>query len=235
MLRAVLFDVGNTLHHVDHAWIAGCLERHGHAATAHDVRVAEYRAKAAVDTLFRAAAAGTDATRQVSYLDVVLDALAVPAAAQAPIAAALRTENERASLWRVQHDDTPTVLAALRARGLTLAVVSNADGRVPAALAHSGIAEHFAAIIDSHLVGVEKPDPRIFQLALDACGAAPDEALFIGDIYEIDVRGARNAGIDPVLIDPLGLYGEVDCPRISRLAELLDLLDAERGGAGSDR
>jgi putative hydrolase of the HAD superfamily len=227
VLRAILFDVGNTLHHVDHAWIAACLEQHGHAATARQVMVAEYQAKAAVDAMFRAAAAGTDATRQVSYMDVVLDGLGVPPAVQPPIAAALRTENARASLWRVQHHDTPAVLAALRARGLSLAVVSNADGRVPAALARAGIAGHFAAIIDSHLVGVEKPDARIFQLALDACGAAPDEALYVGDIYEIDVRGARNAGIAAVLIDPLGLYpGEVDCPRITRLAELLDLFPA---------
>ena len=53
------------------------------------------------------------------------------------------------------------------------AVVSNADGRIAAALAATGLDRHFAAIIDSHVVGVEKPDPRIFHLALDACGVAP--------------------------------------------------------------
>ncbi|MEO8605718.1 MAG: HAD family hydrolase [bacterium] len=228
MLRAVLFDVGNTLHHVDHAWIAACIARHGHPTTAHEVMVAEYRAKAAVDTMFRAAAAGTDSTRQVAYMEVVLDALGVPKALHTPIAEALREENDRVSLWRVQHDDTPAVLSALRARGLTLAVVSNADGRVAAALARSGIAEHFATIVDSHVVGVEKPDARIFQFALDACRVTPDEALYVGDIYEIDIRGARNAGIAPVLMDPLGIYpGDIDCPRITRLAEILGLVATE--------
>jgi putative hydrolase of the HAD superfamily len=224
-LRAILFDVGNTLHHVDHAWIAACLCRHGYTATAREVAAAEYPAKAAMDEMFRARRAGNDATRQVPYLEIVLAQLGVEPAQRAAIGEALREENVRHSLWRVQHDDTPDVLAALRARGLTLGVVSNADGRVPAALERGGIAQHFSAIIDSHLVGVEKPDPRIFWLALDACGVRPDEALFVGDIYEIDVAGARAAGLDAVLIDPLGLYGEVDCRRIAALSELLGLIE----------
>ncbi|MGD9765681.1 MAG: HAD family hydrolase [Candidatus Binatia bacterium] len=222
--RAVLFDVGNTLHHVDHAWIAALLAERGHSATAREVAVAEYRSKAALDALFRTGPAGTDAMRQVPYVEIILRALGVPDAAHAALTELITAENRRAALWRVMHDDTPEVLAALRARGLTLAAVSNADGRVAAALAASGIAGHFAAIIDSHEVGFEKPDPRIFHLALEACGVAAAEAIYVGDIYELDVRGARNAGMEAVLIDPLGLYGEVDCPRIARLAELLDLL-----------
>jgi putative hydrolase of the HAD superfamily len=228
VLRAIVFDVGNTLHHVDHAWVADCITRHGHATNTREVQIAEYRAKAAIDALFRAADAGNDATRQRSYLEVVLETLDVPRAAQAPIAAALRAENERLSLWRVQHDDTPDVLAALRARGLTLGVVSNADGRIVASLTRTGIADQFAVIVDSHVAGVEKPDPRIFQLALGACAVAPHEALYVGDIYEIDIVGARRAGMDAVLIDPLGRYeGDIDCRRISRLAELLALIEEE--------
>jgi putative hydrolase of the HAD superfamily len=225
--RAILFDLGNTLHHLDHAWIADCLTAHGHPVSARRVQEAEYRGKAAVDARFRAGGdAGTDSTRQVDYVGVILDALGVARARQAAIAAALQAENRRHSLWRVMHPDTPDVLAALRARGLRLAVVSNADGRVAGALAAGGIAAHFTAIIDSHVVGVEKPDPRIFHLALEACDVAAQEALLVGDIYEIDVRGARNAGVEAVLIDPLGLYGEVDCRRIAGLAELLDVCGA---------
>lgn len=223
MMRAVLFDVGNTLHHLDHAWIAGCLAAHGHPATARQVQEAEYHGKAAVDARCRRRDPGTDASRQVDYVGIILDALGVAPARQPAIAAAVHAENRRDSLWRVMHDDTPAVLAALAGRGLRLAVVSNADGRIAAALAASGIDRHFAAVIDSHVVGVEKPDPRIFRMALDACGVEPAAALFVGDIYEIDVRGARDAGMDAVLIDPLSRYGAVDCRRIARLPELLDL------------
>jgi putative hydrolase of the HAD superfamily len=225
MMRAVLFDLGNTLHHLDHAWIAACISATGHPTTARQVHEAEYLGKAAVDARFRARTdPGSDASRQTDYVGIILHALAVPVEQRPAITAALHEENRQRSLWRVMHDDTPAVLAALRARGLQLAVVSNADGRVAAALAASGLDRHFTAIVDSHVVGVEKPDPRIFRLALDACGVAASEALFVGDIYEIDVVGARNAGMDAVLIDPLARYGDVDCRRISRLAELLDLV-----------
>jgi putative hydrolase of the HAD superfamily len=225
-MRAVLFDLGNTLHHLDHAWIAACITAHGHPTTERQVHEAEYLGKADVDARFRAQRdPGSDSSRQTDYVGIILDALGVPAARQPEIAAAFHAENRRDSLWRVVLDDTDGVLDALRARGLQLAVVSNADGRVPAALAASGLECHFGAVIDSHLVGVEKPDPRIFHLALDALGVPAAEALFVGDIYEIDVVGARQAGMDAVLIDRLSLYGEVDCRRIAHLRELLQIVE----------
>ena len=223
-VNTILFDLGNTLSHLDHSFVAEVITRHGRAVHAGEVAAAEYRGKAAVDAQMRARRAGTDATRHRPYFDAILHTLGVQAEVWPAIAADLQAENARASLWRVIHDDTPSVLAALRARGYQLGVVSNADGRVPSTLADRGLAEHFATIIDSHLVGVEKPDPRIFQLALEACGATPAQALFVGDIYEIDVVGARNAGLSAVLLDPLGLYEGVDCERIDRVARLLELL-----------
>jgi len=225
--RAILFDLGNTLHHLDHAWIADCLSAHGQVTSARQVQEAEYLGKADVDARFRHRAdPGNDSSRQTDYVGIILNALGVPVERRPAIADALHAENRRASLWRVMHEDTPEVLAALRARGLQLAVVSNADGRIAGALAASGLDQYFTAVIDSHVVGVEKPDPRIFRFALDACGVDPAEALFVGDIYEIDIRGARNAGMDAVLIDPLSMYGTVDCRRIARLAELLDIVVA---------
>ncbi|MGH7787763.1 MAG: HAD family hydrolase [Candidatus Binatia bacterium] len=223
-VSTVLFDLGNTIHHLDHRFIAEVISTHGVPVGGEQVAVAEYRAKAEVDAQLRARRSGSDSTRQRSYFETIMAALDVPAAQVEPIRVALHEANARDCLWRVLHDDTPAVLSALRARGYTLGIVSNADGRVLAALAASGIAEHFAAVVDSHVVGVEKPDPRIFALALEACGAAAEAALFVGDIYEIDIAGARNAGLTPVLIDPLGLYGEVDCLRIDRLGRLLELL-----------
>jgi putative hydrolase of the HAD superfamily len=228
-VSTVLFDLGNTLRHLDHAFVATVITRHDRPVEALEMARAEYHGKAAVDAQLRARRTGTDATRQQPYFDAIMDALGIAAAARAAIEADLREENTRDILWRVMHDDTPSVLATLRARGYTLGVVSNADGRVAAELAACGLAPHFATVIDSHVVGVEKPDPRIFRLALDACGARPEEAIFVGDIYEIDVQGARNAGITPLLLDPLDLYGDVDCDRIDSLARLLDRLP-ERAG-----
>jgi HAD superfamily hydrolase (TIGR01509 family) len=223
-VSTILFDVGNTLHHLDYALIAEIVGRHGHSTTAHAVCLAEYAAKAAVDEQFRARRAGKDHDRRFSYFGVILDQLAVPDMAREPIIADLKAEDLGESLWRVMHADTPKVIAELRRRGFTLGVVSNADGRISAALTARGTADCFTVIVDSHVVGVEKPDARIFHIALNACGARPAETIFIGDIYEIDVCGARNAGIAPVLLDPLNRYGDVDCPRITTLNELIAAL-----------
>jgi putative hydrolase of the HAD superfamily len=72
---------------------------------------------------------------------------------------------------------------------------------------------------------VEKPDPRLFRLALQRAGAAPEEAVHVGDLYEVDVVGARAAGIRAILLDPAGLYPEADCPRVRSLGELAAHMD----------
>jgi len=232
-VRTVLFDAGNTLVHLDYAFIAELLASHGHARTPLEIRRAEYAAKAAVDA---AIAPGlrpqqlmwpdTSATKP-SYFEVALEALGVPAAERPPILDALHAHNRADCLWRVVEPDTQAVLAALAGRGFTLGVVSNADGRIEGDLGRLGLAAHFATVVDSHVVGVEKPDPRIFALALERLGAEASAAVYVGDVFAIDVLGARRAGLRAVLVDVLGCYpGPVDGPRIRALGELLELLPA---------
>ena len=88
------------------------------------------------------------------------------------VVAELEAEHARENLWRVAAPGARDALAALRARGLRLAVVSNADGRVEAILARLGLTEHLELVVDSHFEGVEKPDPAIFQRALAAARRA---------------------------------------------------------------
>ncbi|HEY6865985.1 MAG TPA: HAD-IA family hydrolase, partial [Candidatus Eisenbacteria bacterium] len=76
-------------------------------------------------------------------------------------------------------------------------------------------------VVDSHEVGIEKPDPAIFRLALDRLGVAAARALFVGDIRSVDEAGARGAGMPFVLLDPLGDYageGTAAIPGMDRLA-----------------
>ena len=92
----------------------------------------------------------------------------------------------------------------------------------------AGIRDAFELVIDSQLVGVEKPDPRIFAIALERLGLPPAAALYVGDIYEVDVVGARRAGLDVILLDPLGLHAGRDvrtAPSVAAVADLL--LDAD--------
>ena len=88
--------------------------------------------------------------------------------------------------------------------------------------------------MDSHLEGVEKPDPEIFRRALERLRVEAQRAVYVGDIYSIDALGARAAGITPVIVDPTGTYRELDCPVIADLSELLRPLErvgSTRGGA----
>jgi len=233
-VRAVVFDAGNTLMHLDYAFIASVLAEHGFPVAPIDIRIAEYSAKAAIDRHVapQIVASGVEGLLwpaehrvQPSYFAIALQTLGVPSAATPPIIDALYAHNRERCLWRVVEPDTPDVLNKLRRRGLTLAVISNADGRVEGDLEACGLRAHFATVVDSHVVGVEKPDAAIFSLTLDRIQASPDASVYVGDVFSIDVLGARRAGMDAVLVDTLGRYpGPIDCPRISRLAELLDLL-----------
>jgi HAD superfamily hydrolase (TIGR01509 family) len=107
-------------------------------------------------------------------------------------------------------------LVELRALGLRLVVVSNSDGTAERGLTRLGLRQLVDAIVDSQIVGFEKPDPRIFQHAL--AGRDPATTLHVGDLYSVDVVGARRAGIHALLLDPLGDWPPVDCARLPDVA-----------------
>ena len=101
-----------------------------------------------------------------------------------------------------------------------IAVISNADGRIDAVLRRCGIVDCFASIIDSGIVGHEKPHPAIFEAALREMNASPAEGLYVGDVYSVDYVGARQAGMQAVLFDVAGAYREREFPRVESLAGL---------------
>ena len=84
----------------------------------------------------------------------------------------------------------------------------------------------FETVVDSHVVGVEKPDPRIFGIALDRMQAGPDHAVYLGDVPSVDVAGATASGIRPILLDRHDLYPDVEAPRLRSIRELPDWLEA---------
>jgi putative hydrolase of the HAD superfamily len=100
------------------------------------------------------------------------------------------------------------------------AVISNSDGGIERILSRCGIADCFQNITDSGIVGVEKPRREIFDAALSAMNARADESLYVGDMYSVDYVGARNAGMQAVLLDVAGAYRDRDLPRVESLVEL---------------
>jgi putative hydrolase of the HAD superfamily len=125
-------------------------------------------------------------------------------------------------VWCGIDPEVPGLLDELKRQGLKIAVISNTDdGRLTDSLAASGIASSFDLLIDSHIVGLRKPDAAIFQLALEQLELEPHEAAFVGDSYVHDALAAQAAGLRGILLDPLDLHPESVCPRIRSLAELL--------------
>jgi len=105
------------------------------------------------------------------------------------------------------------------AENFRIAVISNADGRIERVLSRCGIADCFESITDSGIVGVEKPRREIFDAALAAMKARPEESLYLGDVYSVDYLGARNVGMQAVLLDVAGAYRNLDLPRVDSLQQ----------------
>lgn len=234
---AVLFDLGGVLVHLDYASIAAEAASLGVALDASALPRAEGHARRAIDA--RAGllghATGTDAARVPDYFDDLLAGAGLDAAVRAELVPRLRARHHESNLWRVPFPEAAATITRLRAAGLRLAVVSNADGRARAVLEAAGLAGGFDAILDSHLEGVEKPDAEIFHRAVARVGVRAERTVFVGDILSIDIIGARGAGLRPILIDPASAYrgvaiGDVAVERIERLPELFTRIGLADGG-----
>ena len=105
-----------------------------------------------------------------------------------------------------------------------LGIVSNFYGNLNEVCEDLGIHGLFHCLIDSNRVGTEKPDPKIFQAALDQVGVLPDEAVFVGDNVYRDMEGARNVGMRHILLaGPNRLHVESCCPGDPVIGTLQDL------------
>jgi HAD superfamily hydrolase (TIGR01662 family) len=132
-------------------------------------------------------------------------------------------------LWRWPIPDSVTALIGLHERGYPLGVVSNASGQVEAALRRAvvcqvgaGSATPVRCVIDSTVVGVAKPDPRIFDHALaHFAGIEPSRIAYVGDSVTMDIASSKAAGLSPILLDPFDDHPHLDVRRVSALTDLL--------------
>jgi HAD superfamily hydrolase (TIGR01549 family) len=124
-------------------------------------------------------------------------------------------------------DETPETLDALKSAGYTLGLVTNRHDPVHDYLQEKGLWDYFELVLAAGEVGVWKPHAAIFQHALERIDAQPGQAVYIGDNYYADVIGAQNAGIAAVLLDPDGIFPDLDCPTVAKLNDLVSLLAAK--------
>lgn len=123
------------------------------------------------------------------------------------------------------YPDVLPTLEKLRSDGYTMGLVSNAPSETMRTIQKLGLQAYLQVIVVSGAVGVAKPDPEIFHIALRRAGSKPEESIHVGDLYEADVVGARNAGLEGILIDRSGNHPGLDCPTISDLGGVYGLLE----------
>ena len=123
-------------------------------------------------------------------------------------------------------DDVEPTLDELEAAGLVLGIVSNFEAWLEDLLGTLGVRDRFGVRVISGREGVEKPDLRIFELALERLSLRPADAMYVGDNPEFDVAPAAALGMTPVLIDRRDRYPDTEGTRITDLRQLPGLVRA---------
>ena len=229
--EAVLLDAGGVFFLPEHERILGAFTRAECEAPVEDLDRAHFRGAARFTTDLDVEADWVGCWQ--SYLDSYVEALAVPPPDREELHRHLDSEFADAGLWLRIMPGCRDGIRALADTGVRLGVISNADGLIGERLrSHElvqvgpGLGVEIDCVIDSGAVGVMKPDPRIFALALDAMDLTAAQAWYLGDMPAIDVVGARRAGLHPVLMDPYGLHHDADYDRADSMSDLAARINA---------
>ena len=225
-IEAVLVDVGGVLVLPDHDRMVGAFERAGVRVDRDRLDRAHYAGVAALTEF-------NEGDREVwaAYNRAYARSCDTPADALDDVVEHLLNEFATGEVWSRTVHGSVDALRRLGALGVRLAIVSNADGNAEQRLADDAVCQvgpgrgaTVEAIFDSTVIGVAKPDPRIFEMALDALAVPPAHAIHVGDTPGADVDGARAAGVRPVLIDPYDFHSDLDVERVSSLVDVVELV-----------
>jgi putative hydrolase of the HAD superfamily len=221
--HALLLDAGDTLLFMDYTALTDALRSLGEVVSRARLEAAMFTAKGAYQRIVR------EKSQHENGWFALVRALLVEAGVAQERAQSLlqplRAMHDDFYFWRSVPTDLAPALERARAAGVRLGIVSNSEGRLVSVLERVGIRPWFEVVIDSHLEGVAKPDPAIFQRALSRLGVAPERAIYAGDLPEIDLVGAHAAGMHAVLVDALGSYrDQPQLPSVASVAQLVDEL-----------
>lgn len=230
-IRTIFFDAGNTLIFPRLEELAQDLTAQGYPATVEDFHAAEREGKQKLDEWVWPQVRKGEVPRTVDhvywseYLRALMVRIRAPESEHARLILRVADRFRDLQLWSVVLPDTAPFLEGLRAQGYYLAVVTNSVGTMEQHLMRLGLGQYFQAVLDSGVLGVEKPHPEIFQMALERAGVKGSEAVFVGDTHATDIAGAQLAGLTGVLMDHVGAYPHVECPRIKSLPDLQKVLE----------
>lgn len=214
-LKAIFFDVGNTLLFPDRAHILKPLAERRLTPTLAQWHAIERVAKRKFDDIVQHGGPADHGFWSMFYADLLTD-LQIR---DEPLREALVAATRISANWCEIRPGTHEILERIGKR-YPLGVISNADGKIAAVLERCGIADCFASITDSGLVGYEKPHRAIFEAALRAMGTPAAQSLYVGDVYSVDYLGATRAGMQAMLFDVAGTYRDSGVPRVESLEAL---------------
>jgi HAD superfamily hydrolase (TIGR01509 family) len=221
-IAAVLLDLGNTLIGMDAVLVGDAMVAEGVPCTPERFRRAEAAARPALSAWMESPT--SSGPTGLVYVAEILRCLGVEGDARRALLAPRLLARMRSvptqRLWSEVLPGVPAALASLRAGGLRLVVVSNSDGTAEAGMVACGLRPLVDGVVDSAVFGVEKPDRRIFEHALEVAGVRATDAIHVGDLHAADVVGAIGAGIHPVLLDPYGDWPAPACTTATDLAAL---------------
>ncbi len=218
-VKVIFFDVGNTLLFPNRERIHAPLTERGKVPDAEHLRDLECRTKNRFDGMMIAEGAADHSFWWMFYSQLLSEIGLQNDADADVIRGQLVTSIRDSANWDQIRPGTAEQLRKIGER-YRIAVISNADGRIGDVLQRCGIAHCFRTITDSGLVGYEKPHPEIFRQALKSMDAAPEESLYVGDVYSVDYLGAAGAGMQAMLMDVPGAYRDKGVPRVESLEEL---------------
>ena len=214
-ITTIFFDVGNTLLFPNHARIHAPLTALGITADPEHLRDLERRTKNQFDALVMQDGSHDHNFWWMYYTQLLKELGMADDAIRDQLVAGIRNSAN----WDLILSGTCERLQQIGAQ-YRIGVISNADGRIDQVLAKCDIARCFRTITDSGLVGFEKPHPEIFRHALESLNAAPEESLYVGDVYSVDYLGATRAGMQGMLMDVSGAYRDRSVPRVENLEQL---------------
>ena len=230
-LDTIFFDAGNTFLSMDFDRVAAAAAGLGLVCSGRQLERAEAAARPALSAALAEGRSTEGGSAFRFYLEAILAGLPGDGSiaveieeTAAALAERLFVPGRNDLLWNRPLPGRREALERIRSLGYRMVVVSNSDGTMQRTVSQLGFDHLFDGLIDSTAVGFEKPDPRIFEIALETIGARPDRTVHVGDLYAADVVGARAAGLHAVLLDPWNDWPELDCPKAADLTELADLL-----------
>ena len=218
-VKAIFFDVGNTLLFPNRDRIHAPLAKRGILPDAELLRDLECRTKNQFDGMMTTNGSTDHSFWWLFYSQLLSEIGLHDNAIRDQLVASIRNSGN----WDTIRPGTAEQLRDIGER-YPIAVISNADGRIEDVLRRCGIAHCFRTTTDSGLVGYEKPHPEIFRRALKSMNAAPEDSLYVGDVYSVDYLGATGAGMQAVLMDIPGAYRDKGVPRVESLEELRTVL-----------